>query len=62
MVELRRRFGVALKSCYSRLHHEGHCEATSVAALVDGANRQIDDTEFDAKNKVCMHALRMKTD
>jgi len=52
MVELRRRFGVALKGCYSRLHHDGHCDAASVAILVDGANRQIDDTDRDAESQV----------
>jgi hypothetical protein len=52
MVEVRRRFGLALKAKYGRLHHEGQCEASSVASLVDGANRQIDDTDHDAENQV----------
>ena len=52
MVEIRRRFVIALKCCYSHLHHEGHCDAESVAILVDGANRQIDDTDHEAERQV----------
>jgi NhaP-type Na+/H+ or K+/H+ antiporter len=45
MYELRRRFAIALKSSYSKLQAHGICEAVSTASLVDGANRQCDDTE-----------------
>jgi len=47
MIELRRRFGLSLKLQYTLLRRAGGIEAASTGALVDGANRQLDDTEKD---------------
>jgi len=54
MYELRRRFGISLKMAYHKLQKKGICEGATTASLIDGANRQLDDTE-ESKEHIGEH-------